>query len=66
MHLQSTTLGGVLTQWQQINQQVTDYINAGGSVATANIFPTRCNNWLRPQQAAYNKRIRQRLVMVKI
>ncbi len=35
LHLQSSTLGDILTTWQNINKQVTDYLGAGGDAATA-------------------------------
>lgn len=38
LQLQSTTLSAIETQWQGINKQVTDYINAGGDAATAQRF----------------------------
>jgi hypothetical protein len=34
----SQTIGGILSTWQQINKQVTDYLNAGGDAAKAAQF----------------------------
>lgn len=38
LQLHSTTLSGIVQQWQQINQQVTDYIKAGGEAGKAAEF----------------------------
>jgi hypothetical protein len=38
LQLQSTTLGGMLSTWQQLNVQVTDYLGAGGDAAKAAQF----------------------------
>lgn len=38
LQTQSSEIGNVLTTWQNINKQVTDYINAGGDAAKAAQF----------------------------